>query len=112
MKMRSNTFKAIFLCSLLLVLLVACTFPDEGNPSANGTTESSVTDAATVATLGTVTKPVTSATAAPTTSATTVSIPTSSVTDTTARTTEATTVRGPIDDGFPNETEDGDTKRY
>ena len=110
--MRSNTFKAIFLCSLQLVLLVACTFPDEGEPSANETTASSVTDSTTVATLGTVTKPATSATVTPTTAATTVSIPTSSVTDTTAHTTEATTVRGPIDDGFPNETEDGDTKRY
>lgn len=99
MTKRKNTWMAVCLCSLLLLLLVACTFPDIGGNGAEQTTQSATSTEETIATLGTVTKQPVSTTAP-------------LVSDTAQSTTAGTTSRPPIDDGFPNETEGGDTKRY
>lgn len=97
MTVKKNIWIAAILCSLLFAVLVACSFP-EVDENGTETTATAPTDT-TVATLGTVTRP-TDSTTSPT------------PTGTTQSTTADKTALPPVSDEFPNETEDGDTKRY
>ena len=86
MKSNQRAYLAALGCICLLLLLVACISPRTEDPSS----ETTQATTATVRTLGEITKSTTQ----------------------TSATTEQSTAKGPIQDGFPNESEEDDTKRY